>query len=172
MKKPKLFIFVGYPGAGKTTTALIIKEVTNGRHIWVDLERKVRFGGQDFSKKDTEELYRELDLEVETYLKLNEDVIFDTNVNKYKDRQFLREIADRCGAETKLIWLITNRELAKERALKDFMEDNLRVLGSMNDQTFNHIAGKLEEPLASENAIKIDGAKDSKEKIIELLDLA
>ncbi len=171
MRKPKLYIFVGYPGAGKTTTALIIKEATNARHIWVDLERKARFGGQDFTPADTKELYRELDVEIETYLQRGEDVIFDTNINMFKDRQFLKDLAIRNGAEVVLIWLTTDKEIARKRAYMDFGEDNLRVLGAMDDSTFNKIANRLEYPVAEENPVKIDGTKFSKNEIIKLLDL-
>ena len=171
MRKPKLYIFVGYPGAGKTTTALIIKEMTNARHIWVDLERKARFGGQDFTPNDTEELYRELDVEIETYLQRGEDVIFDTNINMFKDRQFLKDLAERNNAETVLIWLTTDKEISRKRAYMDFVADNLRVLGAMNDQTFDKIANRLQKPSKSENPIKVDGAKTSRGELVRLLGL-
>ncbi len=171
MRKPRLYLFVGYPGAGKTTTALLIKDSTNARHIWVDLERKARFGGQDFTESDTEELYRELDVEIETYLQRREDVVFDTNINLKKDRDFLRNLAKKNDAETVLIWLTTDKNISKQRAYRDFNQDNLRVLGAMDDSTFDKIAGKFQKPDDNEKPIKIDGNRHTKEEILKLLNL-
>jgi predicted kinase len=43
VNKPKLYFFVGFPGAGKTTLAKSIADATGATHIWADDERHQLF---------------------------------------------------------------------------------------------------------------------------------
>ncbi len=153
----KLYLFVGYPGAGKTTIAMMIQTLTSAKHIWVDKERKIRFKRPLFSAEENKLLYDELNDQLFKYLKAGNSVIFDTNLNFQRDRLLLSNLAKKARAEVVLIWVNTDRQISKTRALQASLHDKLRVLGSMDQSTFDGIAAKLETPTKSEKPLIIDG---------------
>lgn len=156
-KKSTLYIFVGLPGAGKTTTAKYIEQLTKAHHIWTDYERLQKFTKPCFSQSENDSLYLELNQLANRLLKSGQDVIFDTNFNFYKDRQFLRKIANQNNAVFKLIWMTTPKKIAYQRAVALEDPNHLRVLGSIDHQTFEEIAARLEPPKETEHPVKIDG---------------
>src|ERR1700722_5772312 len=115
--KPRLYLLVGYPGAGKTTVSKIIVEATGAVHLWADVERQKRFGQATHSQQESEQLYDELNARAEQLLAEGKSVVFDTNFNFRGDRQKLREIAGRHGAETFVVWITLPEEVAKARSV-------------------------------------------------------
>lgn len=170
MNSPRLFLFIGYPGAGKTTVAKIIEAKTGAVHLWADRERIKLFKNPTHDEAESVELYNQMNKAAEYLLKKDKSVIFDTNFNHFKDRQHLREIAKNSGAETVLIWLTTPIDMAKQRAVND---ETLRngYPDKMTDLQFLAIAKKLEPPTKNENAIKIDGTNIDETELARLLNL-
>ncbi len=158
MPKPTLYLFVGYPGAGKTTVAQAVCELVDAEHIWADKERRQMFGDH-YDISQSTELYKHLNYETEAFLKAGRSVVFDTNFNFKRDRQHLTAIAKEQGAQSKLIWLITPIELAKQRAVGH------RQFIDMTPEEFDYTASKLEPPTDDENPIKLDGSNISLETI-------
>lgn len=68
MSKQRLYLFVGYPGAGKTTIAKIIAESTGAVHIWADKERQEMFGKANLTATETSQLYERLNQETDQLL--------------------------------------------------------------------------------------------------------
>jgi predicted kinase len=168
MTKPELYLFIGYPGAGKTTVAKIIANTTGALHLWADVERHKLFKHPTHSKAESVQLYDRLNRETEALLAAGRSVVFDTNFNFYADRQKLRGIAARHGAETKLIWVALPKRLAKSRAVgHPSIRNGYRV--SMTEEQFDAIVAKLEPPAEDEKFIKIDGAKLDKPTVLALL---
>lgn len=158
MEKPTLYLFIGYPGAGKTTTAEIIAEKTGAEHLWADAERHRMFPNPTHSLEESNELYDRLNSQAEDLLKEGKSVIFDTNFNFYGDRQKLRDIADAVGAETVVVWVTTPKEVSRRRSVGSHMERNGYPM-TMSEEQFNAIVDKLEPPTKDEKIIKIDGTK-------------
>lgn len=170
MKQPTLYLFIGYPGAGKTTVAKIITHATGAVHLWADVERHKLFGQPTHSEAESVQLYDRLNWEAETLLAAGQSVVFDTNFNFYADRQKLREIAGRHGAATKLIWVSLPKRLAKRRAVDHpSIRNGYRV--NMTGEQFESIVAKLEPPREDEKFIKIDGTKLDKQTVTALLSL-
>ena len=171
MKKPILYLFVGYPGAGKTTIAKHIEDLTGAVHIWADRERQIMFGHPTHSRDESHELYDYLNSATARLLDDGESVIFDTNFNFRKDRDHLRQIAAEHGAEAVVVWVTTPKELAKRRAIEESDGDgqHTRLYGNMDEAVFERIAGHLEPPSDDEKVLKIDGTEIDRDTVAGLL---
>ncbi|MDQ5972046.1 MAG: hypothetical protein QG553_205 [Patescibacteria group bacterium] len=156
---------VGYPGAGKTTAAQILHNLTGAEHLWADHIRKEQFQAPTYSQQESNQLYEQMNKQTEALLKQGKSVIFDTNFNFYKDRQKLRQIAELAAAKTVLIWVQAPRQVAKQRATTNAHQQDSRVLGNMTDQDFDRLSNHLEEPQPDEHAIVLDGTNLTKEQI-------
>jgi predicted kinase len=162
---------LGYPGAGKTTTARAIHELTGAVHLWADHERRQMFETPLYSHTENLQLYEQLNAKAAQLLQAGESVIFDTNFNFYKDREKLRAVATEAGAHSLLIWVKTPKEIAKERATTNAHKQNTRVLGDMPPEQFDRMARHLQPPHEDEHYIEVDGTKVSGEYISQLLRL-
>jgi predicted kinase len=169
--KQTLYLFVGYPGAGKTTIARHIHERTGAVHIWADKERQEMFGEPQHNRQENDKLYGYLNEKTDQLLASGQSVIFDTNFNFYKDRQHLKEIAGKHGAETVVVWVRTPKELAKKRAVESEFDSDTRLFGNMSSEDFERIAGHLQEPDENEKVIKIDGTDLDLDEVQRLLEL-
>jgi predicted kinase len=169
--KPRLYLFVGYPGAGKTTIAKFIEAQTGAVHIWADKERQKMFSEPAHSWEESQKLYAELNQQADRLLAEGKSVIFDTNFNFKKDRDHLREIASRNAAEAVVIWVVTPAELSKKRATQESEGQHTRLFGDMSSTTWDRIAGHLEAPGEDEKVIKIDGTNVDEQQLPAILHL-
>lgn len=170
MGKPKLYFFIGYPGAGKTTVAKFIVKATGGAHLWADVKRHEMFDQVTHSEDESLRLYDELNRQAEELLAAGRSVVYDTNFNFFADRQKMRGIADRQGAEPVLIWVVAPIGIAKKRAVSVRDSRNGYPVG-MTEQEFDAIAAKLQPPREDEKVIKINGLKLDKREVLKLLSL-
>lgn len=157
MKKPMLYLMVGYPGAGKTTVAKIISHVTGAKHLWADHERVKRFEKPTYKHDENLKLYDALNKEVAKELEKGTSIVFDTNFSFKKDRDRLRAIAQEAGAESRVIWVQTPRPIARTRATEDAHEQPTRLLGNMPESEFDRMSNNLEPPEMLEHPIIIEG---------------
>lgn len=167
---PKLYYFIGAPGAGKTTLAQAIAQKTGGKHLWADQERHKLFEQPTHAQSESDELYRKLNEAADYLLEQGRSVIYDTNFNFYADRAKMRAIADKHGAGTVLIWLTTPNRIAKQRAVGEHKTRNGYTI-VMTEQQFDTITSKLEPPHKDEKVIKIDGSELDVEAALALLHL-
>jgi predicted kinase len=171
MSSPKLYLFVGYPGAGKTTVAKIIHEATGAIHLWGDFERHVMFENPTHSPEESRMLYDHLNHVAADLLSQGKSVIYDTNFNYFKDREKMRALAGEKGAEAVTIWLTTSEELAKRRATEESEGKETRIWGNMPVEAFEHMQGKLQTPTPDEHAIQLDGTNLSEAEVKQKLGL-
>ncbi len=171
MNRPKLYLFIGAPGAGKTTTATIIAKTTGATHLWADNERHKLFTHPTHSQAESSYLYEKLNADAEQLLAAGKSVVFDTNFNFYSDRQKLAEIAERYNAETIIVWMTTPLDICRERSVGSHERRNGYAV-HMTDEQFNAIVAKLEPPTDSETVIQVDGSKVDKHHVVELLGLS
>ena len=183
MHKPTLFLMLGFPGAGKTTAAKIIHDLTGATHIWEDKVRLEKFphlaivanGDSSFPKEQNDELHSYLNTMTSTLLAQGNSVIYDTSFNRREDRERMYRIAAANRAEVKLIWVKTDKAIARQRATQDAAKQETRVLatalGDMDEATFERLSNKLEPPQADEYPIKIDGMHITPTVIMDTLNL-
>ena len=159
MIKPKLYLFVGYPGAGKTTASKIIEKLTGATHLWADHLRGEMFNIPSHSAGESHTLYENLNRRSAELLVAGKSVIYDTNFNFKNDRQTMRQVAAIHDAETVLIWITTPLAKARWRAINTSSDNQTRILGAMTGTEFDAIVAKLEPPTVDEHPVKIDGTK-------------
>lgn len=169
MAKPTLYLMLGYPGAGKTTTAKIIHDLTGAVHLWADQIRNERFPNPTHSHQENLELYDHLNQLTAELLRTGQSVIFDTAFNFYKDRLHLRRIAEQHRADVKLVWVQADKNLAKQRATHPDHANSNTYPQAMPVDRFVRISADLEEPHDNESFIIVDGTKVTSEYIAELL---
>jgi len=154
-----LYLMLGYPGAGKTTTSKAIHELTGAVHLWADQERHKRFDNPTYSHQENLLLYQQMNQEASDLLKQGQNVIFDTNFNYFKDREHLRQLATKAGADTKLIWVTVPKTVAQGRATADAHKQDNGFAFNMSDQDFSRLTSNLEPPRPQEAFFEVDGTK-------------
>lgn len=150
---------LGYPGSGKTTTATTLRNLTGAVHLWADKIRNERYPHPTHSHAENLDLYNHLNQLTAELLATGQSVIFDTGFNFYKDRQYLREIATEHHAKVILVWVQTEKELAKSRATHDGHAVRNTYPLPMSKQRFERIADDFEPPHPNERYIALDGTK-------------
>lgn len=130
------------------------------------------FGEPTHSESESQALYDRLNQRTGELLRSGTSVVFDTNFSFYKDRELLRKIGRTSGADVKLIWLTTDRQLAKERATHGQHAVRNGYDVSMSPEVFEHIAAHLEPPQASEQPIKLIGQNLQQHDVLRAVGLA
>lgn len=165
-----LYMMFGYAGAGKTTTAQVIHELTGAAHISSDAIRSALFPKPTFSEQEHKELYEYLDATTRDLLKTGHDVIYDANLNRRQHRQDKYAICRQTGAQPVLLWIDTPRDTAKERSA-DMSRQHLWPTDVTPEQLFERVAVAIEEPGDDEPYISVDGTKVSPDYMKEVLHL-
>ena len=168
MNQLTLYLFIGYPGAGKTSIAKVIAEHTNAFHIWADVERHKLFKQPTHSQQESEILYQKLNNATEYLLAHRRSVIFDTTFNHKFDRDKLRAIAKKYHAKVVLIWVTTPLNIARQRAVNSpTKRNNYDYYMSLGQ--FSQLASKLEPPTEDEPYVAIDGTNLNEQAILKQL---
>jgi predicted kinase len=169
--KPALYLFVGYPGAGKTTIAQLIEQRTGAVHLWADNIRQQMFDKPTHDRAESKQLYDTLNAEAETMVGRGQSVIFDTNFNFYDDRELMRQIALKHDSTPVLIWVTTPIEVARQRAVQQSENMPTRLFGNMPLSDFERMAGNLQPPRAEECAVLLDGSHLDPEAVYQALQI-
>lgn len=158
----------GYPGAGKTTAAEIIAQLTGAIHLQSDTLRLEMFPEPTFSQQEHDALYAALDQKTAELLSQGNDVIYDANLNRFQHRKDKYVICEKTGATPVLLWVRTAKELSKERAA-DKSRQHLWPENETGESLFDRIADIIEEPGIAESYVTIDGTKVTPQYITQQL---
>src|SRR2546430_16282489 len=112
-----LYMMLGYPGAGKTTAAGIIAELTGAVRLSSDELRLRVFKQPAFTQAEHDAVYATLDYLTELLLAEGGSVVYDANLNRFEHRQEKYDLCERTKARPVVLWLQTSVELAKKRAV-------------------------------------------------------
>jgi predicted kinase len=165
MNSPVLFLMLGYPGSGKTTASRFIHDLTGAEHLWADKIRNERYPHPTHSHHENIELYDYLNQITDGLLAGGKSVIFDTGFNFYKDREHLRKIAKKHDTNVLLVWVQTDKEVARERATHEDHAARNTYPHAMPEERFERISHDFEPPQQNEAYIALDGTKITREYI-------
>lgn len=160
-------MMLGIPGAGKTSIAERIAEITKAVHISSDQFRKHMFDNpENITKIEHDQIYDMLDYIAGQILKSGKSVIYDANLNQYVHRLEKYQICKDVNALPKLVWVKTSEEVARKRATEQAdLHPRHRPFGNMRTETFERLAAQMEEPKKDEKATVISGDEINKTKI-------
>src|SRR5690554_3920729 len=111
-----LYLMLGYPGAGKTTTAKIVSKLTGATHLASDKIRLELFPQPKFTPEEHRQLYETIDRRTKELLQQGKSVIYDANLNRYIHRREKYDICRQTSAQPVLLWVQASSELARQRA--------------------------------------------------------
>lgn len=154
--QPTLYLMMGYPGAGKTTIAGIIAELTGAVLLSSDAVRMELFPEPTFSQTEHDQLYTALDNKTLELLQTGQSVIYDANLNRRQHRQEKYDICTKTDAKPVLVWVRTAKDVSKERAVHD-SRSHLVPQDETAEAMFDRIAHIIEEPHADEPVVQIIG---------------
>lgn len=168
--KQTLFLMFGLPGAGKTTAAEIIEELTGAVRLTSDEARLMIWPQPSLTEEEHQQLYEYLDDQTEHLLEAGRSVVYDANLNRFEHRLEKYALAQRFEVDTQLIWVQADRNLAKSRRVEN--QHPLLVPSSENpDQMFERTTSVIEEPRSEEPYIALDGTKLTATYIKQVLQL-
>jgi predicted kinase len=154
MPKNKLYIMCGLPFAGKTVLA---KELAKRLgFVGIDLDEvKFELFGEDIKDEQIDQpgwdkVYAEMYRKIEENLRAGKTAIHDTGNFTKHERELVRQIADRLGIETQVIFVDVPVAVARKR-----MTEN-RGSGKrfdVSDQDFENSVKELERPREDEQTM-------------------
>jgi len=169
MNQPTLFMMFGYPGAGKTTVAKLISQLTGAAHLSSDEVRMELFPNPSYTQAEHDMVYTTLNTRAEELLKEGKSVVYDANLNRLIHRIEKYTLCQRVGARSVLFWIQAPRELAKERAVMRG-HHHLVPQDETFESMFERVANAIEEPGEDEPVYVIDGAQINESALREILD--
>lgn len=158
----------GYPGAGKTTTAKIINDLTGAEHLSSDVLRLELFPNPTYTQEEHDAVYAELDKRAEELLRQGKSVIYDANLNRYKHRLEKYEMCERTKSRPILFWVQAERELARDRAVLRG-HHHLVPKDETFESMFDRVTSVIEEPQEDEPLYIVDGTRLHKHDVAEIL---
>lgn len=165
----KLYLMLGYPGAGKTTVAKIIQRLTGSDYLSSDQLRGQLFPNSTFSQAEHDELYKELDEQLVQTMKTGHSIVYDANLNRQIHRQEKYDLADRYRYKIVLVWVKTPRQIARQRRIEDLAHHHLVPPNETPLAMFERTATAFEEPSNNELYIEVDGTKVTEDYVRQKL---
>lgn len=172
IKKPILFVTLGYPGSGKTFFARRFAKEFGLYHLNSDRTRLEIILKPKYTIVENAGFFRVMDFIAGEFLQQGNSVIYDANSTKIIYRKCLQKIAKKRNARYILLWIQTPVDLALRRIKKrkelksELMRQYHRpiddsVLFRLKDEQENHhrephivINGKLPYRKQKESVIK------------------
>lgn len=168
MNRPILFMMFGYPGAGKTTAARVIHELTGAEHLSSDALRLELFPNPTYSQEEHDTVYAELNKRTEELLRQGRSVVYDANLNRYVHRLEKYELSERTGAKPVLLWVQAPKDLARQRAVMRGHQ-HLVPKDETFESMFDRVTNIIEEPREDEPVYTVSGNPLDKSAVAEII---
>jgi predicted kinase len=165
-----LYMMLGLPGSGKSTTAEIICQITGAVHLSSDNFRLALFPQPTFTQDEHDQLYFALNNLCRDLLASGKSVVYDANLNRYEHRVEKYDLAVSLGATTQLLWLQTDTSLAKRRRTTT-QQTALLPPGEESGRMFDRVAELFQPPKKNEPHIGLDGTRITPKYLRQVLGL-
>jgi len=169
MPRPTLIATMGYPGSGKTHFSENLALREGFVHLNADRERFRLFKKPQYTKAEHLALSQAMDKAAEEFLLQGKSVIYDVNFSRRIHRERVRAIAEKVNAKYRLVHLITSEPVALRRLKvrgKDTSQDS-ELYRPIDLEIFHRMKNQVEEPDASEAAIRIEGEASFEEQLAQ-----
>ena len=166
--QPTLYLLMGLPGSGKSTLGKMLQSETKAIRISSDEYRLLIFPDSTFTQKEHDNLYGLIDHNVEHLLATGHSVIYDANLNRKHHRIEKYELAKKNDANVILVWVKTDKELAKKRREEE-QDKRLIPEGETSSKMFDRIAAVFEQPDEDETYVEIDGSDISDKDVAKIV---
>lgn len=161
--------FTGYPGAGKTSFARALSEVSGGMVLNSDEARSSMFGdyanADDILRSDERRFYDDvhgaLFYAAQQALEAGTSVIIDAQLSRHADRVRVKSLGDAAGAVPILIWMQTSRDVSRKRSMTRRDDVGSRRFNAEEiEMVFKYADARMETPRADEPVLPLDGEMD------------
>lgn len=156
--KPLLVLLYGFPGSGKTFFARQLCEILTATHVQGDRMRSELFASPNYSKDENHVVTSLMNYMTGEFLNAGVSVVYDTNAMRASQRQALRNMAVKTGAETILVWLQIDPETAFARASRrDHRKSDDHYARDMDMRTFDTLNSGMQNPTTLERYVVVSG---------------
>lgn len=165
MNDQYLFMFLGYPGSGKTHFAKQLAKEMSIVRLNADATRVAAMGTIQKAREFNDEtgllnsiVFGVIDYATAQILESGNSVICDYQHNEKVFRARRRTLANEHGAKAVIIWLKTPRDVAVERGVaRDELHDQRQHSLEKMEALVDKYIGLIEVPDSDEVVIEIDG---------------
>lgn len=166
-----LFLLLGYPGAGKSTVSRGLAERFGLTRINSDDLRRYMYDNVEAIRNthNNPAVFGALDYVAEKLLAAGQSVIYDANNNRRKDRIDAGKLAAKYDARPVIIWIRTPLDVAKARNDGRTPDEGY---GRIPEARYTQLVANLQEPMADETVIELDGLSAPGEQVQAFEDAA
>ena len=162
--KPKIIMFLGYPGSGKSYFARQLADKIhavrmNGDSMRIALFKTVEAINEHPDKKTlNDQTFSAIDYAVSQILKVGHTVVYDAHHNKRSIREDLEKLATEYDAVPVVVWVKTPHEVALKRGqTREASADSRNMTEEQMIASMNRHMANFDEPAENEHVITIDG---------------
>lgn len=175
--QPCIYMFIGYPGSGKTHFARQLSSRIHAVTLNSDALRVAMFGSLEKIERirasDQSRLYNDvfgaMDYTARQTLRAGHSVIYDAQQTKRVNRRNIERLAREVNAIPVLIWMKTSPEVAMRRGAEREAGDDSHVYSPEKmTMLVNRFASVTDLPESDENVIEISGELPFEEQFLLL----
>ena len=158
LSRPTLVLLYGFPGSGKTFLARQLSEDLLAANVQSDRIRYELFEQPAYNKREDEIVNHLAEYMVEEFLSVGTSVVLDTNGLTTAQRRKLRNLAQKCKAQTLIVWVQIDLESAFMRAIKrDHRKTDDKYARKFDRTTFESSVSHMQKPAVNEDYVVISG---------------
>lgn len=159
---PNIYIMSGLPFSGKSTLSRIISERLDIPRIsfdetWIKTEKEK---GEVLGSSDIEKwkyINEMCEAEARKFLVVGSSVVYDNLGSNFEQRDKIRQLAEKVGAESQVVYLDVEKEEVVRRREANL---ELKQRAQVSDKNFDNALETFEPPRESESVLRYTPSQD------------